>query len=183
MKIYTRTGDTGLTSLFSGERVKKDDLRVAAYGTVDELNSVLGVAAAFCRNSRIQNLLEVLQNQLFVAGSDLATRIGGRRNVLRIKSDDSEAMEKWIDELSIALPKLRNFVLPGGSPGSSFLQLGRAVCRRAERFTVQLQEKEQDVNPELVVFLNRLSDLLFTMARHENVLEGHEEVLWKPREP
>jgi cob(I)alamin adenosyltransferase len=182
MKIYTRAGDTGLTSLFSGERVKKGDLRVEAYGTVDELNSVLGLAASFCQNPRITFQLEVLQNQLFAAGSDLATRTGSRRDIARIQSEDWEVFEKWIDELSTRLPALRNFVLPGGSAGSAFLQLGRAVCRRAERLAVQLQEKEQDVNPELIVFLNRLSDLLFTMARYENVAEGHEEVLWKTKE-
>lgn len=181
MKIYTRTGDKGQTSLFSGERVGKDALRVEAYGTLDELNSVLGVAAQSCRNERVRELIRQLQNQLFVAGADLATRPHGRFEPERISEADWRGQEASIDELTEALPKLKHFVLPGGSSGSAFLQLGRAVCRRAERLMVRLDRQEGEVNPQLLVFVNRLSDLLFVMARYENVVEGGREVIWKGR--
>ncbi len=181
MRIYTRTGDQGKTSLFSGERVEKDHLRVEAYGTLDELNSILGVAAATCRQPRIRELLEVLQNELFAAGADLATRSTGAHQPDRVGPEDWKRQEGFIDELVGQLPALRHFILPGGSVGSSFLQMARSVCRRAERLMVRLRREEGDVNPELLIYVNRLSDLLFVMARHENVSQGLAEVIWKGR--
>lgn len=179
MKIYTGRGDQGDTSLYSGERVGKDALRVEAFGTLDELNSVLGVARSFCRDPRILETLELLQNQLFSAGSDLATTSQGKWLPPRIQESDWRQLEEVIDGLTAELPGLKNFILPAGLAGSSLLQLARAVCRRAERLVVRLQRWEEEVNPELLTYLNRLSDLLFTMARYENVKGGEAEVIWR----
>ncbi len=181
MKIYTRTGDKGETSLFSGERVEKDDLRVDAYGTLDELNSVLGLALTRCGSIRLREVLGLLQNQLFAAGADLATRSGGRFQPQRIAESDWRGQEKIIDELVAQLPPLKHFVLPGGSEGAALLQVARSVCRRAERLMVRLTRQEGDVNPDLVIYVNRLSDLLFVMARYENLSQGTAEIIWKGR--
>ncbi|MEE8586608.1 MAG: cob(I)yrinic acid a,c-diamide adenosyltransferase [Acidobacteriota bacterium] len=178
MKIYTRSGDQGKTALFSGERVEKDHLRVEAYGTLDELNSVLGLAASFCRSRRVQQHLQLLQNKLFNAGADMATSPGSRRSIERVGTQDWEGLEQAIDEMEEDLPRLKNFILPGGSPGASCLHLARSVCRRAERLLVQLM-KHEEMNPELLIFLNRLSDFLFVLARSENIEGGGEEVLWR----
>lgn len=177
MKIYTRSGDRGRTALFSGERVEKDQLRVEAYGTLDELNSVLGLAASFCRSPRVLEHLRQLQNKLFNAGADMATSAGSKRTIERIVPDDWQRLEQAIDELEEGLPRLKNFILPAGSQGASCLHLARSVCRRAERLLVQLM-KQEEMNPELLIFLNRLSDFLFVLARSENIQEGHEEVIW-----
>lgn len=181
MKIYTRTGDSGETSLFSGERVRKDDLRVEAYGTLDELNSVLGVASNFCRSSKVRDVLNSLQNQLFAAGADLATTSARPRRLQRLDREDWAGLEQLIDELEADLPPLKNFILPGGAPGASLLHLARTVCRRAERLVVRLQREGQEVNPDLLIYINRLSDLLFVLARFENVTQGGHEVVWKKR--
>lgn len=177
MKIYTGRGDTGLTSLFSGERVGKEALRVEAYGTLDELNSILGTALAFCQNAEVLGVLEDLQNKLFQAGSDLATVTGDR--VQRLSEQDWRAIEGTIDRLEADLPTLKNFILPGGSPAASLIQLGRSVCRRVERLAVSLSNKEGDVNPHLIVYLNRLSDLLFVLGRYENLKQGGTETIWR----
>ena len=178
MKIYTRSGDGGRTALFSGERVEKDHLRVEAYGTLDELNSVLGLAASCCRSPRVQRYLQQLQNTLFNAGADMATSLQSRRSIQRIGQQDWERLERAIDELEDDLPRLKNFILPGGSQAASCLHLARSVCRRCERLLVQLMKKEE-MNPELLIFLNRLSDFLFVLARYENVEGGGKEVLWR----
>lgn len=177
MKIYTGRGDTGLTSLFSGQRVGKDALRVEAYGTLDELNSILGSALAFSQNAEVIGILEDLQNKLFRSGSDLATITGER--VRRLGEQDWRGLETTIDRLESDLPPLKNFILPGGSPVASLIQVGRSVCRRAERLAVRLVNQEGDVNPHLIVYLNRLSDLLFVLGRYENLKEGGKETLWK----
>ncbi|MFQ5929090.1 MAG: cob(I)yrinic acid a,c-diamide adenosyltransferase [Acidobacteriota bacterium] len=177
MKIYTRRGDEGQTSLFSGERVKKDSPRVSAYGTLDELNSVLGVALTFCRNQKVKEILSSVQHQLFSAGADLATST--KREMDRIKETDWRHLETIIDELQKELPPLKNFILPGGSPGASCIHFSRAVCRRAERLLVNLMKVERDVNSQMLVYLNRLSDLLFVLARYENILEGGKEKIWQ----
>ena len=182
MKIYTRGGDQGETSLFSGERVGKDDLRVEAYGTLDELNSMLGVASATCRDPQILELLHTLQDQLFVAGADLATLSTGRHQPKRIDENHWRGQERYIDDVEGRLPTLKHFVLPGGSAGSSFLQLARSICRRAERLMVKLDREEGEVNPDLLIYVNRLSDLLFVMARLENFSQGVPEVIWRGRE-
>ncbi|MFQ5740590.1 MAG: cob(I)yrinic acid a,c-diamide adenosyltransferase [Acidobacteriota bacterium] len=179
MNIYTRTGDQGETSLFSGERVGKDDLRVEVYGTLDELNSVLGLARSLCENDRVQAVLAEIQGELFTAGADLATRSNPRSRQRPLSEENWRRQEKIIDQLSRDLPKLKNFLLPGGSPASSALHLGRSVCRRAERLLVRLMGKEKEVNRELLIYLNRLSDLLFVLARYENVLVGSDEIIWK----
>ncbi|HSR52033.1 MAG TPA: cob(I)yrinic acid a,c-diamide adenosyltransferase [Acidobacteriota bacterium] len=177
MKIYTKTGDRGQTALFSGERVAKDSLRVAAYGTLDELNSLLGVAASVSRSDVIQERIETLQNLLFNAGADMATTLDSKRKIGRVDEDRCQLLEGWIDEMEEDLPPLKNFILPGGSPAASHLHMARSVCRRAERKLVTLMRREE-MNPHLLIFLNRLSDLLFVMARYENIKGGGREVLW-----
>lgn len=179
MPIYTRTGDRGQTSLFSGERVEKDALRVEAYGTLDELNSVLGTARSHCVNPKVTEVLERLQNELFTAGADLATRSGGRSQPRRLTEAEWRAQETLIDQLQADLPRLKNFILPGGAVGASLLHMARSVCRRAERLIVRLKREEGDVNRDLVIYVNRLSDLLFVMARFENVRANQTEVVWK----
>jgi cob(I)alamin adenosyltransferase len=180
MKIYTGRGDGGRTSLFSGERVGKDARRVEAYGTLDELNSLLGWAQAETRCPEISEILTALQSELFEAGADLAT-VGSRRRVRRLGEDDWRRLESLIDQLDGKLPPLRNFVLPGGSAAASVIHMARSVCRRGERLLVRLMRAEPDVNEHLLVYLNRLSDLLFVLARYENFRAGAEETPWRPR--
>ncbi len=179
MKIYTGRGDQGKTSLFSGERVDKDSPRVAAYGTLDELNSVLGIALSFSRNQKVREVLLSLQHKLFQVGADLATTSAQKRPIDRIKESDWRFLETLIDELQEDIPSLKNFILPGGSSGAAFAHLARVVCRRAERQWVALMKVDQDVNLELLIYLNRLSDLLFVVARYENVMEGGKEEIWQ----
>ncbi len=179
MKIYTGRGDHGQTSLFSGERVDKDLPRVAAYGSLDELNSVLGMALSFSRNPKVREVLLSLQHQLFRAGADLATTSAQKRPVDRIQESDWRSLETLIDELQEEIPSLKDFILPGGSSGAACVHLARVVCRRAERQLVAVMKVDQDVNPELLIYLNRLSDLLFVVARYENILEGGKEELWQ----
>ncbi len=180
MKIYTRSGDKGKTSLFSGERVDKDTLRVEAYGTLDELNSVLGLARSWCRDSRVLDVIVATQHALFTAGADLATSSRGRKSPPRIKEESWREQEKRIDEFEQGLPPLKHFILPAGSKGAALLHMARSVCRRGERLVVSVQRQEGDVNPDLLIYLNRLSDLLFVLARAENLTSGGEEVIWKP---
>jgi len=178
--LYTRGGDKGETSLYGASRVPKDSLRVETYGTVDELNSSIGVALAGCRHKEISKPLKRIQAELFTAGADLATELsstGGVR-VPRITKKDTERLERAVDELQAKLPRLTSFILPGGSQLSSSLHLARAVCRRAERKAVALGRAEE-INPEIVPYLNRLSTCLFNMARYANLLEGVEDEVWK----
>jgi cob(I)alamin adenosyltransferase len=178
--LYTRGGDKGETSLFGASRVAKDSPRVAAYGTIDELNSSIGVALAACEHEEISRPLKRIQAGLFIAGADLATELsakGGAR-VPRIQKEDTQELEKMIDELQGKLPKLKSFILPGGSRLSSSLHLSRAVCRRAERSVVTLGRTER-INPEVVPYLNRLSTYLFNLARYSNVLEKVEDEVWR----
>jgi cob(I)alamin adenosyltransferase len=178
--LYTRGGDKGETSLYGAGRVPKDSLRVEAYGTVDELNSSIGVALAGCRHKEVSKPLKRIQAELFTAGADLATELsstGGAR-VPRITKKDTERLERAVDELQAKLPRLTSFILPGGSQLSSSLHLARAVCRRAERKAVALGRAE-GINPEIVPYLNRLSTCLFNMARYANLLEGVEDEVWK----
>ena len=178
MRIYTKTGDKGSTSLFGGKRTTKDSLRIEAYGTVDELNSGLGVARSLNPQLDLDEMMAQLQNDLFVLGADLATPSGSRSShVQRIKSDHVTYLEKTIDRLDAHLQPLSTFVLPGGSPLASQLHFARTICRRAERFVVKLSRK-QKIGPLCIVYLNRLSDLLFVMARYANHLEGRQETPW-----
>ena len=181
-KVYTRTGDDGTTSLGAGGRVPKDSLRVESYGTVDELNSFLGAAIASGLDETLAKALGAVQNDLFHLGSDLCVTEEDKaaRPVPRIEPRHVAALEALIDRLSADLPALENFVLPGGSPGAAELHVARAVCRRAERLVVALSRTEA-VGDQVIVYLNRLSDALFVMARWENLRKGVPDVLWNSR--
>jgi cob(I)alamin adenosyltransferase len=185
MKIYTRTGDDGGTALFGGGRVPKDHDRVDAYGTVDELNAVLGWAITLVADEDIRRRLQTLQHDLFTLGSDLATppaREGRVRPATpSLPTTRVAEMEAWIDATDEELPELRAFVLPGGSAGAAALHVARTVCRRAERGVVHLARSE-GVSPDVIVFLNRLSDLLFAFARLENHRSGHGDIEWQKTE-
>lgn len=188
MKIYTRTGDTGETSLFGGARVQKDDSRVAAYGTVDELNACLGWALTTVADGEIRERLERVQHDLFALGSllSVAPATGGRpapKGLPAVPSERVPAMESWIDHADAELPELRQFILPGGAPGAAALHLARTVCRRAERAVVGLASEGGDADTMrrdggVIAYLNRLSDVLFTFARLENHRAGVGDVAW-----
>lgn len=184
MKIYTRRGDAGKTALFGGGRTRKDDTRVEAYGTVDELNAAIGNASVHITGAATRDRLELIQSDLFAIGAHLATpppREGRTAPALpELPAGRIAEMEKWIDEAMEAAPPLRNFILPAGSSGASGLHLARAVCRRAERRVVTLAAAEQ-VDPVIIRHLNRLSDYLFAAARLENLEGGHEDHEWKGR--
>jgi len=178
-RIYTRTGDDGTTGLGDGARRKKHDLRIAAYGTVDEANSALGVALVQPLAARLAAKLRAIQNELFDVGSDLCVP-GPAGEKLRILPSYVERLEGWIDEENARLAPLASFVLPGGTPAAAHLHLARTIVRRAERLVSELGEKERGaVNPEVLKYLNRLSDLLFVLARVAND-EGRGDVLWQP---
>lgn len=185
MKIYTRTGDKGDTGLFGGARVAKDDARVEAYGTVDEANAAIGVALAQCYVPLVQRVLLEVQSDLFTLGAELATVAGheARLGISLLSDADATRLEHAIDEAEAPLPPLKNFILPGGPPDVAALHLARTVVRRAERRLLTLTEREP-VRPELLIYLNRLADLLFVLARralHEN--GAFPEVTWAPRGP
>jgi cob(I)alamin adenosyltransferase len=183
MKIYTRTGDDGTTGLYGGARVKKDSLRVEAYGTVDESNGAIGRARAALGNTgEIDAVLAPIQSELFVLGAELATppeKVEKLRMTL-ISAADAERLERAIDAGEEGLPELKSFVLPGGTVAAAELHYARCVVRRAERLVITLGDAEP-VRKELVIYLNRLSDLLFTLARRANHLAAVEDVPWKPR--
>jgi cob(I)alamin adenosyltransferase len=182
MRIYTRTGDAGETGLFGGQRVAKDSLRVEAYGTVDEVNALLGVTRACPGDEIVTDLLADIQADLFILGADLATpmeegeRVGARR-VRRVEEAQVRRLEGEIDRLQAGLPPLDQFILPGGSERGALLHLARTVCRRAERCVVALTRAEA-VSPEALRYLNRLSDLLFVLARTVNQQAGIPELPW-----
>lgn len=180
MKIYTKTGDLGETGLFGGERVSKDSLRIEAYGTVDELNSVLGLAAAEIAGDGVKELILTIQNRLFSLGSDLATPDTDKNkklNITRIPETYITDIEQAIDLYNEKMPELRIFILPGGSKASSYLHLARTVCRRAERRIVALNMVEE-INQNILIFVNRLSDLFFVLARYENFVSNVPDVSW-----
>lgn len=177
MKLYTRTGDDGHTSLFGGRRTSKDDARVAAYGDVDETNAAIGLAAASA-GEPLSSLLRRLQNDLFVLGSELADPDHSGKTA-RLGSTDVERLERWIDEASAAVEPMRQFILPGGSELASRLHLARTVSRRAERAVVTLG-RQTPLGGHSIVYLNRLSDLLFALARQANAAAGVPDVPWKP---
>lgn len=178
-KIYTRTGDDGTTALGSRTRVPKDDLRVETYGTIDELNSMIGLALSFGLDPKLEEALPAIQNELLHLGSDLAFPPEDVKEwkVPRIEEKHIKALEDLIDELNEIVGPLKNFILPGGGQGAAALQVARTVCRRAERLTVGLA-REQETNPLNLKYLNRLSDLLFVMGRYENKQKGIDEPLW-----
>ncbi|MBE2245855.1 MAG: cob(I)yrinic acid a,c-diamide adenosyltransferase [Candidatus Competibacteraceae bacterium] len=181
MKIYTKTGDKGTTALMGGVRVSKHHPRIEAYGTIDELNSWLGlIKDQPIPESSKQDLL-IIQYRLFEAGSLLAAEPGNTKIwVPEIKLDAISQLENSIDLMEQSLPPLQNFILPGGHPASSYTHIARCVCRRAERLVVQVADSEQ-VPSEILVFLNRLSDYLFVLARFISAHFGADEIPWKPR--
>jgi cob(I)alamin adenosyltransferase len=181
MKIYTKTGDAGQTGLFGGGRVAKDDLRVEAYGDVDELNAVLGMARSIEMMPRIDEVLVPIQRDLFAIGALLATpdreKMSQHLEKARITDERIAELEHAIDDAELELEPLRAFILPGGTPKAAALHVARTVCRRAERHVVRLQN-DVELPPLAVIYLNRLSDLLFTLARLANRRAGAGEVTW-----
>lgn len=182
-KIYTGTGDDGTTALFGGERVGKGDPRIDAYGTVDETNSIVGMARAHLRGEPGEDVLDPvlgdLQEELFVLGADLATPIDAKPVVERIEQDHVAVLEDRIDRFDADLPSLKRFILPGGTPTGAALHSARTVCRRAERQIVEASTSAP-VNEQAMVYLNRLSDLFFVLARWANRKAGVREDTWEP---
>ncbi|WP_290664269.1 cob(I)yrinic acid a,c-diamide adenosyltransferase [Ignavibacterium sp.] len=182
MKIYTKTGDKGDTSLFGGERVQKNHQRINAYGTVDELNAFIGLALTEIKSDEVRNILIDLQNKLFIVGSDLATPENEKNkklNIIRTSEEFIKKAESDIDNFTEKLDELRNFILPGGSKGSAMLHVCRTICRRAEREIVALKNSEK-VNQNILIFLNRISDLLFVLSRYENKVSNFPDTIWNP---
>ena len=179
MKIYTRTGDAGETGLFGGIRVGKDDARVEAYGTVDELNSCLGVARSLAPSAQTDASLLQIQSDLFTVGAELACAPGkeDKLRVTPVGEADIARLEGWIDRSEAPLEPLKNFVLPGGCPSAAELHRARTVCRRAERRTLTAG-RSSPIRPEVVIYLNRLSDLLFVLARYENHRAQVADIPW-----
>lgn len=195
MKIYTKTGDTGETGMMGGKRLSKDSPRIQAQGDIDELNAMLGVCRAqhdekfkehASRNLEqtlvpadelLQKILHVLQQEIFILGADISTPLDSQHTVPRIKKTQITQQEKWIDEMDNQLESLRHFILPGGSIMAANLHLARTVCRRTERSAVTLSSQEK-INPLAIIYLNRLSDLLFIMARFANKMAKTGEEKW-----
>ena len=180
MKIYTKTGDSGDTSLFGGKRVSKNNIRIEAYGTVDELNASIGVAIPESISESVKKSLRKIQNDLFVVGGDLATPLNETKVKLpRTIVEMVNNLENEIDTYEDKVEELKNFILPGGTKASAHLHLARTICRRAERRVVDLSNVEQ-INQEIVKYINRLSDLLFVLARFENSASEFQEDEWEP---
>ncbi len=181
MKVYTKTGDKGQTSLFGGKRVPKYDLQIESYGTVDELNSYIGLIRDQKIDKDTFEILIEIQDRLFTLGSILATESGNQKvKVPELKEEDIELLEKEIDNMNETLPEMRSFVLPGGHTTVSYCHIARCVCRRAERLVIQLSEKNA-INPITFKYLNRLSDYLFVLARKFSYDLNANEVPWNPR--
>ena len=175
--MYTGRGDKGETSLYGAKRVQKDDPLVEAYGTIDELNSLLGVVVSGSKDSELSTSLVEVQRLLFVAGADAASELRSA-STPRISPADTQRLETMTKELLSGLPALNNFILPGGTPTGAMLQLARSVCRRAER-RILSASKSTEMNPELLRFFNRLSSYLFNLSREANRLAGRKETVWK----
>jgi cob(I)alamin adenosyltransferase len=181
-KLYTRTGDRGQTGLFGGRRVAKDHPRVQAYGTIDELNSAIGVACAFVRQRRLAGDLQSIQNELFNIGAELSSaqpvrKAARQAPAFQLAAASVERLEALTDAYDAKSPPLTTFILPGGSTGAAQLHFARTVARRAERAVVTLDRKER-INPLVLAYLNRLCDLLFAMARYANRADRKRELLW-----
>lgn len=182
-KLYTRTGDRGETGLFGGRRVPKDHPRVVAYGTIDEVNSALGVAVSFIRQRALAAVVQSIQNELFDIGAELASERPVRRAakqpaVFELGPERVSRLERLIDEYDAKVPPLTTFILPGGGQAASFLHLARTICRRAEREAVSLA-RTQRVNEHILAYLNRLCDLLFVLARYANRAARTREITWQ----
>lgn len=180
MKIYTRKGDTGMTSLIGGDRVPKHHVRIESYGTVDELNSYIGLLRAFAKDKLNAPLLAEIQDRLFTIGSILASAPGSKMIVPDLHLSDIEKLEQAIDSMNAELPELSSFVLPAGSTDIAHCHIARCVCRRAERMVVHLNEVDE-VDADIISYLNRLSDYLFVLGRYTAYLSGAAEVAWRPR--
>lgn len=185
-KIYTKTGDKGETALYGGTRVSKASARVEAYGTIDELNAFIGVAKSHIDDKDCVEQLAKIQYDLFTLGSEAATPLdkiylanGKSRLLVTIKEEDISGLEVWMDKMDESLEPLQFFILPGGGKAATFLHVARTICRRAERGMVFLNETEE-VRPELIKYLNRLSDYLFIMARYVSMLDNEREEYWNP---
>jgi cob(I)alamin adenosyltransferase len=180
-KIYTKTGDKGMTSLVGGTRISKDHLKIETYGTVDELNSWIGVLRDLPENIARKDIFKEIQDRLFTLGADLAAEPEQtRKKIPDLFDADIELLEKEMDGMNDEIPPLRAFVLPGGHQSVSFAHVARTVCRRAERHVIRLS-REEEVNPLIIKYLNRLSDYLFVVSRKITQELGAEEVAWKPR--
>jgi cob(I)alamin adenosyltransferase len=182
MKIYTKTGDKGRTGLFGGGRVAKSHARLEAYGTLDELNANLGLFAALTSQDDLRLLTHGVQSRLFDLGAHLATprsAVKAQKALPALREDQVAELEKAIDRLEMELPALTGFILPGGTPEAAVLQVARAVCRRAERAVVRISGPRAQIHPVILPYLNRLSDLLFVMARVMTHRHGAPEILWK----
>ncbi len=181
MKIYTKTGDSGVTSLIGGTRVPKHHLRIETYGTVDELNSNIGMIRDLINNKNDVQVLKEIQDRLFTIGSHLASDPGkSRMKIPDLNVSDVTLLENEMDTMNEVLPELKSFILPGGHVTSSWCHLARCVCRRCERLVSHLQEESQ-VNELILIYLNRLSDYLFMLARKILFDEKRSEIEWKPR--
>jgi len=179
MKIYTRTGDKGSTGLFGGPRVSKDDARIEAYGTIDELNAALGVARNMGLGAKLDGQLAQIQHELFAMGAELATPDPEKHETRVLGVSHTRRIEEWIDEHENGLLPLKNFILPSGNAGACALHLSRGICRRAERRVVTLSNlTDQPISDHLSTYLNRLSDLLFVLSRVANSQAGDSEVNW-----
>jgi cob(I)alamin adenosyltransferase len=180
MKIYTKKGDKGETSLIGGDRVKKHHIRIEAYGTIDELNSYLGILRSFTKDVINMPVLPEVQDRLFTIGSLLASAPGSKMIVPDLHAEDITLLEKSIDKMNEDLPELRSFVLPAGSLEIAHCHVARCICRRAERLIVHLSENEE-IEPQVIQYVNRLSDYLFVLGRYTAKSQNVEEVSWKPR--
>lgn len=183
MKIYTKTGDKGNTSLIGGTKVPKSDVRIDTYGTVDELNSWIGLINDQLNDEEFRPVLKEVQDRLFTIGSSLATDADKepKMKLPDLKASDIEFLEKKIDEMTSQLPPMKSFILPGGHVAVSSIHVTRCVCRRAERLAVGMQQHDLFVDQQVIQYLNRLSDYLFTLARYAAQKLGAEEIPWKPR--
>jgi cob(I)alamin adenosyltransferase len=182
IKIYTKTGDNGTTSLLGGTKVLKSDLRIEAYGTVDELNSYIGLCRDLVAGDPAKNVLREIQDRLFTIGASLACDPAKetKMKIPDLKEDDVKLLENEIDRMNQVLPEMKNFILPGGHPTVSHLHIARCVCRRAERCCVRLQEGTME-NDFIIKYLNRLSDYLFILARYTAHVLNINEIAWTPR--
>jgi cob(I)alamin adenosyltransferase len=183
MKIYTKTGDKGTTSLIGGTKVPKSHLRIEAYGTVDELNSYTGLCKDLIGDKHSITILQEIQDRLFTIGSSLACdpEKEPKMKIPDLKEEDIDLLEKEMDKMTDEIPAMKSFILPGGHPVISHLHIARCICRRAERCCVRLETEQKEVEPIIIKYLNRLSDYLFILARYAGHLLNIPEIAWKPR--
>ena len=182
-KIYTKTGDKGSTSLIGGVRVPKSHIRIESYGTVDELNSYLGMVSDMAANETLSGWIREIQDRLFTIGSVLATSPDKevKMKLPDVHNEDVVWLEQRIDEMNESLPEMRSFILPGGNLASSTAHVARCVCRRAERICVHMQQESEEVPDLIIQYLNRLSDFLFVLARYIGHINGASEIPWRAR--